>query len=75
MLEKLLPNNEGAIDRILRVAAGLAVLSLAFVGPRTPFGWLGLIFVITGAVGSCPLYRIFGINTCKVTRTSAPTGT
>lgn len=56
--------NEHNIDRAVRVIAGLAIVSLAFVGPQTPWAWLGLIFVATGLVGFCPIYRIFGISTC-----------
>ncbi len=56
--------NEGTIDRVLRVVAGLAILSLAFVGPQTPWAYLGLVPLVTGLVGICPLYSILGINTC-----------
>jgi hypothetical protein len=56
--------NEGLADRLIRIAVGLVVLSLAFVGPQTPWGYLGLIPLITGIVGHCPAYRLFGINTC-----------
>lgn len=55
--------NEGAVDRILRIVAGLAVLSLAFVGPQTPWAWLGVIPLLTGIIGFCPLYALLGINT------------
>ena len=58
--------NEGAVDRILRVLVGAAILSLAFVGPQTPWGYLGLIPLLTGLVGFCPLYTVLGINTCGV---------
>ncbi len=58
--------NEGTLDRILRVALGLGLLSLAFVGPRTPFGYLGLVPLATGLLGWCPLYTVLGINTCRV---------
>jgi hypothetical protein len=60
--------NEGLADRLIRVAVGLFVLSLAFVGPQTPWGYLGLIPLITGIVGFCPLYRLVGINTCPAGR-------
>jgi hypothetical protein len=64
-----MPNaNEGLTDRLIRIAVGLFVLSLAFVGPRTPWGWLGLIPLLTGLVGFCPLYRLLGIDTCRVAR-------
>lgn len=56
--------NEGAIDRVLRVLIGAGVLSLAFVGPQTPWAYLGLIPLITGLVGFCPLYAVLGLNTC-----------
>lgn len=56
--------NVGSADRVLRAAPGLAVLSLAFVGPETPWGYLGLVPLFTAAMGGCPLYSVFGINTC-----------
>lgn len=58
--------NEGGLDRVLRVIVGLGVLSLAFVGPHTAWGYLGLIPLVTGVVGFCPLYAILGVNTCGV---------
>lgn len=58
--------NEGAVDRVLRVIAGAGILSLAFVGPQTPWAYLGAIPLLTGLVGVCPLYSILGINTCGV---------
>ena len=58
--------NEGKVDRILRVVVGLAVLSLVFVGPETAWGWLGLVPLVTGLVGTCPVYSILGINTCSI---------
>lgn len=56
-------NNEGYLDRVLRICVGLAILSLVFVGPQSPIGFIGLIPLVTGIWGFCPLYRIFGINT------------
>ena len=58
--------NEGAIDRVLRVGLGVALIALVFVGPQTPWGWLGLVPLFTGVVGFCPLYRLVGMNTCKL---------
>ena len=60
--------NEGLADRLIRVAVGFFALSLAFVGPQTPWGYLGLIPLITGIVGFCPFYRLVGINTCPAGR-------
>ena len=61
--------NEGNIDRIVRVLVGLALLSLVFVGPRTPWGLVGFVLVATGLLGYCPLYRVLGIETCPPKRT------
>ncbi len=60
--------NEGTIDRALRVLLGLGLLSLVFIGPQTAWGWVGLVPLVTGMIGSCPVYSIFGINTCSVKR-------
>lgn len=60
--------NEGALDRIVRVIAGAGILSLAFVGPQTPWAYLGVIPLLTGIVGFCPLYAVLGFNTCPVKR-------
>ena len=43
--------NVHTIERVVRVVAGLAILSLVFVGPQTPWGWLGLVPLATGALG------------------------
>lgn len=64
-MAKLLPHNEHAIERMLRVLVGLVVLSLVFIGPKTPWGWLGLVPLLTGAIGSCPVYTLLGISTCS----------
>ncbi len=64
MLEKLLPTNEGVLDRAVRIVLGLVGISLVFYGPRTAWGWFGLVPLVTGLVGSCPLYTIFGFRTC-----------
>jgi len=60
--------NESSIDRLLRLVIGIALLSLAFIGPKTPWGFLGLIPLVTAAVGFCPLYRLVGISTCHTPR-------
>jgi hypothetical protein len=56
--------NEGTLDRTVRVVLGASILSLAFVGPKTPFGFLGLIPLLTGLVGYCPAYGLLGMSTC-----------
>jgi hypothetical protein len=58
--------NEGTIDRVLRIVIGLALLTLTFTGPKSAWGYLGLIPLVTGLVGFCPLYRALGITTCPM---------
>lgn len=69
-MSRLFPSNEGLADRVLRVLIGIAVLSLAFVGPKTSWAYLGLLPLITGLVGSCPAYTLLGISTCPMKRSS-----
>ncbi len=57
--------NVGVIDRILRFAVGVALLSIAFVGPKTAWGWIGLVPLITSLLGTCPLYSLLGVSTCR----------
>lgn len=56
--------NEGALDRIIRMIVGLAIISLVFIGPKTPWAWFGLVPLLTGLIGFCPAYALFGIRTC-----------
>ncbi len=56
--------NEGTLDRAVRVVVGIAVLSLTVVGPRSLWGLVGIVPLVTGIAGYCPAYRIFGIRTC-----------
>ena len=62
MMEK----NVGSIDRIARIVLGLVLISLVFVGPQTPWGWIGVIPIATALIGWCPAYRLLGIRTCPV---------
>lgn len=58
--------NVGTVDRTLRIIAGLVLIALVFVGPQTPWGWVGLIPLVTALVGWCPAYRLIGMNTCAI---------
>lgn len=58
--------NVGTVDRILRTVVGLAVISLVFIGPQTPWGWLGLIPLASAAFRFCPAYTLLGIRTCPM---------
>jgi hypothetical protein len=57
--------NIGSVERVIRIIAGIAILSLAFVGPQSPWAYLGIIPLATGLIGWCPLYALLGLSTCK----------
>ena len=59
--------NERLIERAIRVLLGIVLLSLVFVGPKTQWGWIGLVPLVTGFAGLCPLYAVFGWSTCPKT--------
>lgn len=58
--------NEGTLDRGLRILAGLVLIAIVFVGPKTPLGWIGIVPLVTGLIGWCPVYTLLGIRTCPV---------
>ena len=60
--------NEGTVDRTLRVVVGLAVLALFFVieGPNRYWALIGVVPVLTGLMGYCPVYSLLGLNTCPL---------
>ncbi|MEI8159011.1 MAG: DUF2892 domain-containing protein [Burkholderiales bacterium] len=57
--------NVGSTDRIIRIVLGLALIGLTLTGNIGVWGWLGVVPLITGAIGWCPPYAILGISTCK----------
>jgi hypothetical protein len=57
--------NVATWDRLVRIGVGLFLLSIAFWGPKTSWGWLGVVPLLTGFIGSCPAYSIFGFRTCR----------
>ena len=59
---------EGNLDRALRIVAGLVLIGLAATGNVGLWGYIGVVPLLTGAVGFCPLYTVLGMNTCPVRR-------
>jgi hypothetical protein len=57
--------NIGRTERIIRIIIGIVIISMAFIGPESPWAFLGLIPLLTGLIGWCPPYAAFGISTCK----------
>lgn len=71
-MSNFLPTNEHPIERGVRVIAGLGLLSLLAIGPVPGWGLaglIGLVPLVTGAVGSCPIYTVLGISTWKQGKT------
>ena len=58
--------NEGNLDRGFRIVLGLALIGAAVAGPAAPWGYIGIVPVLTGALGWCPLYTVFGFSTCPM---------
>ncbi len=56
--------NVGGIDRIARIVIGLALIALTLMGTIGPWGWIGVVPLLTATLRSCPLYTVLGINTC-----------
>jgi len=69
-MKNFLVVTEHPIERVIRVLIGVAILTLVFIGPKTAWGWIGLLPLLTGVTGLCPLYTILGISTCP--KKSAP---
>lgn len=67
----LLKKNVHSMERTIRIILGLVGIALFFVGPKTPFGLIGLVPLATGLLGTCPLYTVFGISTCPANKKSA----
>ena len=58
--------NEGSLDRAVRAIAGLALIGATLAGAIGPWGWIGVVPLLTAAVGWCPVYTLLGVNTCGV---------
>lgn len=56
--------NVGGADRLVRIFAGLILLSLVWLVP-TNWGWLGIVPLMTGLIRWCPAYLPFGLSSCK----------
>lgn len=57
--------NSGGIDRVLRIIVGLALIALAATNTVGAWGWIGVVPLLTGIFGYCPVYSLLKINTCK----------
>lgn len=60
--------NVGSIDRGLRILGGVVLIGLAATGTVGVWGWIGVVPLLTGLAGNCPVYSLAGISTCKLRR-------
>ncbi len=58
--------NSGTVDRAARVIVGIALIAMAATGTIGVWGYIGVVPLLTGAIGFCPAYAIFGMNTCGI---------
>lgn len=62
-------NNVGGVDKILRIVIGLALIAGFFLNADAAYRWLyliGIVPLVTGLMGSCPLYSLLGKSTCPM---------
>ena len=57
--------NVGTVDRVVRIGAGVALVGLAVAGMIGPWGYIGIVPILTGFLRVCPAYSLMGINTCS----------
>lgn len=63
--------NVGSWDRALRIVAGLVLIALTLMGTIGVWGWIGLVPLVTGLMGRCPMYKMLGLSTCPISRKEA----
>lgn len=57
--------NEGPVDRAIRIVAGTALVIYAAATPGNAWAYIGIVPLVTGLAGWCPLYKVLGVNTCS----------
>lgn len=58
--------NVCVLDRVIRILLGIALIGATLAGVIGVWGWIGAVPLATGLIGFCPLYRIFGVNSCSI---------
>lgn len=61
-------NNVGGLDRVARVIVGVALILASTLGLIGLWGWIGVVPLLTGLFRSCPVYKLFGLNTCPISK-------
>ena len=60
----IVKTNVGSLDRSLRIAAGVALIGFAVAGWIGPWGYIGVVPLLTGLLRTCPVYTLFGLSSC-----------
>lgn len=58
-------SNVGGLDRGVRIAAGVVLVAAAATGQLGVWAWVGVVPLLTGLLGTCPLYSLLGLSTCR----------
>ena len=57
--------NVGNVDKLLRILVGIVLITLAITGKIGPWGYIGIVPLVTGLFRTCPAYSLLGVNSCK----------
>ncbi len=70
-MSNFLKRNVHPVERVIRVGLGLILVALAATGSIGLWGYIGAVPILTGLLGSCPIYTLVGISTCPLRKTTA----
>lgn len=62
----LLKTNEHNAERIVRIILGVGLIAAGVSGALGAWAYIGVVPLLTGVVGSCPIYTVLGISTCPM---------
>lgn len=68
-MSNFLKVNEHPIERVVRVLLGVGLVTAASMGTIGAWGYIGVVPILTGLAGTCPLYTLVGVSTCSVRKT------
>lgn len=57
-------SNVGGVDRAIRIIVGILLIVLTLTNQIGPWGWIGVLPLLTGLLRVCPAYSLLRINTC-----------
>jgi len=62
--------NVGGIDKILRIAVGISLIAMAYMNVVGVWGYIGVVPLLTGLIGWCPVYPLLGFSSCPMKKNS-----